>query len=1060
YLYSEVANASDGVIRAAENNGVTTSRLQVYDHITNAGLAEANGGNLWFMGGSSVTNSGVLQAVNGNEIRFQSGATVTDAGGGILSLSDAGTGYITDSGTIVEAQTNVAESSTLYLRNSAVLDGVGVQLDGTMEVYNATVAAPLTISATGEAISTYQSSSSPARFNSPVTIESGGKLSMYNYWSAVDGDGLITNHGLIQGASNNSSYQTYLYSEVANASDGVIRAAENNGITTSRLEIYDHITNAGLVEANGGNLRFMGDSSVTNSGVLQAVAGNEIRFQSGATVTDAGGGTLSLSDGGTGYITDSGTIVEAQTNVADGSTLYLRNSAVLDGVGVQLDGVMEVYNATVAAPLTISATGEAIPTSTYSSPARFDGSVTIENGGKLSMYNNSSATSGEGLITNHGLIQGAAVSNGNWTYLYSDVLNEADGVIRAARNDIAMNTGLYVYGDITNAGAMEADGGTLYLTGATVANSGIIRATNDSQVTFISGTVVSDSGGTLRIEPTGTGLISGSGTQVEATTVVDDGGALTLTSSALLLGPSVQVDGDMYVQSSRVDAPVTVGLTGNVIANSSTATFDKAITVLGDGVTAGALSVVGNSDRISGLGDIENFGLIEGGAPSNSYTTYLDNEVVNRSTGTIRAFSNGGATNTTFAINGNIVNEGLMEADGATLSMSGITVDNTAGSWSAVNGGRLLVSGSFVGGASGSNTTIDGDTSSLELTNGSLVGFDSLTLTNGGDVSVSGTNTSLFVLSPFTIPDGSVATVASSGRLQAGGITVDGTLAGQGGTVISDVHLNAPGLIDATSGSTIIEGDVTTTAGSLISVTNSSTGLVVNGTLDNAAGATVRLNSNTTALSGDGLFTNAGLLEGGAFNNNNTVTMSKVFSNSGDVVATSASAATGTTFQITSPTIGNTGTMTATDAHLTISGSQMTHSGTMRAENGNRLRFQSSATVGDVGGSFGGVEIDGDASLLDVLSSSSVSLGSLSLTDGGDASVTGSASLDVMAPFTVGVGSELTVSGWGMLSGGGVQVDNLMYAGASTITAPTTIGPTGELFITSSSGAMFDAPIT
>ncbi|MCK4660717.1 MAG: PEP-CTERM sorting domain-containing protein, partial [Phycisphaerae bacterium] len=262
-------------------------------------------------------------------------------------------------------------------------------VDGTMEVYNATVNAPLTISAGGEVLSTRQSSSYPARFDAPVTIDNGGKLSMNLYRTVVSGNGVITNHGLIQGASNNASYPTYLYNTVANASDGVVRAAANGGVTTAWFQLYGNMTNEGVMEADGGNLRFMSGSTVSNSGTLRALNGNEIRFQDGATVTDAGGGMLSLSGGGTGTITGSGTVVASGVSVAAGSTLYVQSSSQLhvSAGGMTNDGTVEVSGGStfIADGPVVSGAGSTL---SYASGSLldFNGSLTVD--GVLDMANN------------------------------------------------------------------------------------------------------------------------------------------------------------------------------------------------------------------------------------------------------------------------------------------------------------------------------------------------------------------------------------------------------------------------------------------------------------------------------------------------------------------------------------------------------------------------------------------------------------------------------------------------------------------------------------------------
>ncbi|MCK4660029.1 MAG: hypothetical protein KAV82_10955 [Phycisphaerae bacterium] len=918
------------------------------------------------------------------------------------------------------------------------------------------VDAPVAVNPTGRVTA----NSSTATFNGDLLVTNDGmggdgRVSVIGNGARINGTGVITNSGLVEGGASSSGNSTYLDNDVVNNADGAIRAFKNGtAATNTQFRLSGDITNAGVMEGNDSDLYLTG-ASVANSGIIQSLNDGRVTFIGGTTVSDAGG-TIHVSETGNMLISGTGTVV--------------------DSAGVQVDGELFLQGSgVVEAPVTVGVTGQI---TANSGTATLNDAVTVlndgmGNAGTISLVANSARINGAGLITNNGLLEGGAPSSGNATYLDNALVNTADGVIRAFQNGMATGTYFDMPDSITNAGVMEADGGNLrFTTGSNLQNSGTLRAVLNSagsKLIFTSGATVTDAGGatlvdgswsalevsgaanvelgTLSFTDGAAGSISGIGSVVIADTMIAEGSNLSVVSSARLSGLGVQVDGGLIVQSSAVvDAPTTINPTGQLTANSSIATFHADIEVLNDGADGyGRISLLGNSARINGTGIITNEGLIEGGAPSGGNATYLDNRLVNHADGVVRAFSDNWAANTTFQLSGNIVNEGLLEADWATLSLSGIFVDNTNGSLSAVNGGRLLVSNTFISGATGSRTTVDGDNSRLELTNSSLVGFDTLTLTNGGDVTINGTNTTLAILSPFTIGDSSVATVVSNGRLQARGTTVEagGLLAGQGGMVISDVDVEADGLIEATSGATTIQGHVNNNADGLFHVTNSGTSMIVKGALDNALGGTVRLNSNTTALSGAGLFTNAGLLEAGAFSNNSTVTMSKELYNTGEVLATAINGATNTTFQLTNPDLTNEGLMRASGAHILIPGARVDHSGTFRAEHDSRFTFSNSAQVTNLGGVG---EVDGDASELRVYSSSVVGLDSLTLTDGGDVTVNGSSSvLSVVSPFTIGDRSVGSVVSGATLESGGITVASggLLAGQSGAVIANTTVNGGG-----------------
>ncbi|MBI4719239.1 MAG: hypothetical protein HY763_15685 [Planctomycetes bacterium] len=1109
YFVNDLINTAQGIVRAFRNGAANNTFFQLFGNITNNGVIEADGANLYF-NGADLVNNATLRAVNnaaGSKIIFLGGATVTNNNGtttidgasstlevsggsnvalGTLTFANGAGGFTSDGGTSLTATNTVSlgAGSQFSVQNSSRFNAPGLNLAGGLTVNNsAAVNAPITVAPTGQ----ITANSGNATLNGNVTVQRSGpnfgRLSLVQNGAQFNGSGVITNNGLIEGGAPNTSNSTFLSNDVVNAAPGVVRAFQNGAATNTFFQILGNVTNAGVFEAVGSNLYF-NSADVANSGVLRAVsnpAGSKLIFIGGSTVTNAGGsttvdgansalevsqgsvvnlGTLTLSNNAGGFTSDGGTSLTAGNTVTVGplATFTVTNSSRFNAPGLTLDGNLTVQNsAAVNAPITVRP-GAHITAN--SGTATLNGNVVLQDGigstGVLSLVQNGAVVNGTGVITNNGLIEGGAPSANNSTYLDSTVINGADGEIRAFRNGTAVPTYLQIRGNVTNAGIMEADAATLYFTGANVTNSGTIRArtTANSALTFTNSSVVTDMGGVLNLPTGSVGQIENS-SRVEANTTVSQGATLSLVNSARLGGPGLLVAGQFFAQNSVVvSAPTTLAPTGLLTANSGSVTFTRDVTVQAAGPDEGRISIVQNSASVNGAGTITNSGIIEGGAPSNSNTTFLNNPLVNNVDGMVRAFSNNGATGTVFQLGGSLINRGLLSADAATLSFAGLFADNTGGMLSATNGGRLLFNSSYLGGTGGT-ATVNGDAGRLELSGGATVGLDSLSLLNGGDVTIRDGNSALALPTAVTIGGTGVATISNGGRWTLPTLTVNGLLSLQGGTVFGNVNVGGTGTVNASAGANLIDGDVATASGALLTVNQGGTSLVLNGALTNVAGATVRLNSNTTALSGTGLFTNAGLLEAGAFNNNSTVTLSKTLNNSGTVTGASLGGATNTTFQITAATLTNSGSITASGANVLLNGTAVAHSGTLRAEGGTDLSFQNSAALTNLGGS---IQIDSDQSILEVLSSSNVNANSLSLTNGGDVLVQ-SATLNVNAPFIAGASSVVTVQSAGVLGGAGVQVGGVMNAGQSTINTTTTIGATGQLNITSSGTATFNAAV-
>ncbi|MBK9119114.1 MAG: hypothetical protein IPM18_05870 [Phycisphaerales bacterium] len=1073
-LAKGLRNETGGVVRAIRNGATLNTTFSLTGPIENFGLLEGVGANVQ-VAGNTVLNAGTLRAAphpdvaskvliaGGANVQNQGGHAVIDGPLNMLEVSGASTAefssvgllngagaLVTGAGSRLTAPLTVPLGSTVTVAEQGVLAGSHVTVAGQFVSSRGTVTAPVTLTSTASARSTYPNVSFPARFEQSVNIGPGAMFTLQGSGAGLGGGGVVSNGGLLEGVATSTNGVTYLFSTVRNETDGIIRARQSGAFTGTRLQVSGRIDNHGLIEADGSELYFTG-AQVTNRGTLRTLPGGSFSLRDAAQWD--GDGLVHITPGTTGLVTGANT----RATVGD----------------LRIDGMLTLQTgARVEGPVTVSPGGQLRGDSGVGT---LDGVLHVERFGdafgRLSLVTSTVRFNGGAVVYNNGLIEGGSPTSGGSTFLDLPVWNEVDGVVRAFAPGAVTNSHFRLSGAVTNFGVLEAEGGNLWLEGAQVVNHGVARALAGRQLRFVggatlqgngvirgdgAGALVEVSGGAV-IQPALFELVNGAnalltdaGSRLVSQVQIAPGSQLTAQTSARLEGPGVAVEGTLLANgAARLYAPVSIGATGQVQITSGTAFFDQTVSVARTGAdTAGRFRLLGNNVVLDGVGSFENSGVIEGGAPTANNVTTFANEIHNLTGGVVRAFSNNGVANTTFRLTGNITNHGLLEADAATLDLNNLVVTNQGGQWLARNGGRLLSTAAFVSG--GGTATVEGAGSRLELTSTSVATFDALALLNGGAVTATGTNTLLHVASPLSWATPSAVTVSAGARLLTPSTTVGGVLSLQTGNVTSNVQVAGGGRIEATAGASRIDGPLTIGTGGRLDVTGGATTLVHDGVLLNAAGGILTLNTNGTALSGAGTFTNAGLFEGGGFNNANTTTISKMLINQGEVVASPPNGATTAWLQISAPTTANSGVLRTGTGNLLFTGGSINNSGQVRALGDRIVRFQSNAVV--TGG--GTATVDGDASRLELLSGANVRLGGMSLLNGGDVSISG-ARLEVVTPFSIGASSLLSLASAGQLAGGPVTVTSgVLDLNNGTVFNALTVAPTGTVTVPGSTATL------
>ena len=567
---------------------------------------------------------------------------------------------------------------------------------------------------------------------------------------------------------------------------GTLTLSDNAGNSISGLfgtELLINDTNHAIQGAGA-----IGNLSFTNNGTLSATGTNALVIDTAASFAFTNGGGMFVNDGsaltfqntspgGCGcqnLLTNNGTISVGGTGA--GGTLSFNdggagNTFVLTGSGsVTLSGgpATNISGVSGAESLVIDTNQSVSGGGTISNFANFTNKGTLTASGNLVIDKGSI-----GRVTNS--TSGNINVNDGWTLLIKDT-NSASSTTSKIRNDGNINVGG------TGAGGTLAfnDGGlgkTFVLTGSgniylSGANSSIVGITGDEKLTIGpsqwvqgTGTIASSIAGL-----TNNGTIEANGSLVVNATLLNfDATTHTLTSGQYFAdtNSTLQLSGVNSIQTVY-NAGVGVQAGGLITGNGTTNALANLTNIVASGSGGGVFGGVGfagavfrgATQTITPVGGVftNKATLVDGGA-GQAIAEFLVREGAN------------------VTVQGNVVNtstDTMTSTAGFTEAL--VTVDGT--------GSQLTVNGNF---ANSQSSTLPG------------ADFATVTLSNGGNLTINGTFTQT--------GDGATLEIGNGSTLTATAVDLEGGWLVGTGTIVGDL-INNNGVINpGDPGTLTVEGD-------------------------------------------------------------------------------------------------------------------------------------------------------------------------------------------------------------------------------------------------------------
>jgi fibronectin-binding autotransporter adhesin len=852
-----------------------------------------NNANNIILGGGTLTNNQTIQG--GGDI---GDANLTLINNGTIDANQTTALTINPNGGTTNTKTLEATAGgTLVLATYAVNNAGGTILatgtGSSVQLNNVSITSGTLSSSLGGVIVSANTWNTPVSTLNNLTISSGTNVDIPNNNGLDLGTGTITNNGTfsLQSSGNNTELVITGGNVTLTGSGNVIMSSNPGNMIlagTSGLmltNVNNTISGAGeigggtgmlfvnqasgIVNASGGTLTInpydssTTTGSTTNTGLLEATAGGVLQLEN--TITNTGG-TI-LATGTSGGMSPTPSTVELNSVSITGGTLTSSSGGIIESINQWNTNLPTLTSLTISSGSTLDIpnnNGLALGAGTITNNGTINlqstgnntelviaGSTTLSGTGIVMMSNNSANIfTGGGTFTNGETIEGAGtIGNGNLTFVNN-------GTVNATQPSILL---INPNGGTTNGGTLEATaGGTLELTGSTVANTGgLIEATGGTvllnNVSITGGTLTSSSGGVIESVnqwntslPTLTGLTISSGSTLD----IPNNNGLNLGAG------TVTNNGTINLQSGGNNTEL-------VIAGSTTLSGSGTVTMsnFANNIITGGGTFT-NGETIQGAGTIGNGNL-----------TLVNN-------GTIDANQ---PTALTINANGNTTNTKTMEATaGGTLHLLDYTINNTGGTILATGTNSVVtldavsISGGTLTSSSGGifeslntwNTTVPTLTgvtisagSTLDIPNNNGLDLGVGTITNKGTINLEsgGNNTELVIDGNVTLAGTGKVIMSPNGSnmiLGTGTLTNQNTIEGEGN--IGDGQI---GLINTGS---ILANETGTHTPSVLYIDTGAAGFTNNvGTKNGILNVSAK---NTLIIEG-GPFTNysSGTLTGGTY---------------------------------------------------------------------------------------------------------------------------------------------------------------------------------------------------
>ena len=649
-----------------------------------------------------------------------------------------------------------------------------------------------------------------------LTIGSGGSLTVGNgktFRMDIEtlGNGTITNNGAITlNSIGDATYFATTGGVIAGSGVLTMSDNENNHILTNSNNA--NLTNGSSHTIRGSGSIGSGSNATTlyNSGTIIANQSTPLIVYAGVTNTgamEADGGELDFSYA---TVTNTNGTIEG----ANDSVVSLNGSTVTGGV---LAGSVKTasgsYSTLSGVAITGDFTGANGSTTTLNGTITNSGTISIASTGDATYFaTTGGAIAGSGVLTMSNNENNHILTNANYASLTNDASHtiQGSGSIGSGANDTTFtnsgtvianqNAPLIIYAGVTNTGAMEADGGELDFSGATVTNTnGTIEGANDSVVSLNGSTVT---GGVLagNVKTTASSTATLANLTISGSYIAANGSSTTLSGTIINNGAiSIASSG-----SGTYFATTGGALSGTGVITMSDNENNHILT------NANYASLTNNAGHtIQGSGSIGNGG----------------NDTTLTNVGTIIANQS-----TPLYFYGTVTNSGILEVkDGSEMSLAGGSLSNLSGS--TLTGGVYTIAGilRLPGYVTTNAATITLDGTNAHIYYGSsgtvnaLVNLSanasagSISLTNGASATTSG---SISNSGAITVGDSSTLTIGSSG---SGTLTNSsaGSISG-GGSIVGAVANSGTTTLGASTGPLSVTGTYTLSSASNLAVELSS----------------------------------------------------------------------------------------------------------------------------------------------------------------------------------------------------------------------------------------------
>lgn len=700
-----VVNVAKPVIVGFTGSGSTTSTLNV----TGAGSTFVSTGAATNHIGSTLTpnTSGTLNVTNGASASFSgssfqvigSGAvtgrtgTVTVSSGSSLSIPSLSLGTITISGNTANFTVD-GSSSTATVTGASTMTVGSTSASGTVATLNVnnngifnTGTGAVTVNASG----TVGVAGGTFNQNGDMTIQGGGDFNLTSGTHNVAATRTITVTG--SGSSYTKAGSSFTLNggssmTVQSGASAAINTLFNLG--TGGTAGTFTVTGAGSTVVNAGAAQVTvganGTLNVNSSGVFDSGIGGFTIFSGGQV--NVGGGTLTL---------DAAANVIGTLSVTSGFLNLNANNVVQSSGLISITGGTVNQNASLLVHGNVSAAGSAFWNQ--------NGSVTVENGGTMTLNNPTIIAPGQSLtVQNPGslyAVTGLTLSSGSTTSLSEGTIQVGgfgitasvgaftwtSGTVRytsnATLNGSVITTLLGSPANLTVAKHLEVQG-TAALSAPLTLAGGTFSAGS-----LTGGNLLTLSSGTLNI--TNSGITVGSGGTLGSVVNVASGVTINQTAST---ANTISSDGRLVLSGGTFNTTGNLTNNGEVQLSSSlttlggSGTFINNSTVLGTGRieknltnnAAGSIQVTGNDRLVFNGTTNSNAGRIDA---TNGGQIEFRNALTNAaSTGLITG------RDATLRFNAGLTNNGSMAFSNGTMDVFGDIQQNV--------GGRITISGGGV----------------------------------------------------------------------------------------------------------------------------------------------------------------------------------------------------------------------------------------------------------------------------------------------------------------------------------------------------------------------------